>query len=162
MEMNIGVGGQFHLECRDKEGKLKWEDTADNAVVNPGLILILNTTFAGATVVDPWYVGLMATSPTVASADTASVHAGWTEFTSYTGNRQTFVDARSGLSVSNSASAATFVVTTAGTVGGAFLQSTALSSLGTLLCGAALTGSNRSVADLDTVNLTYTFTIASV
>lgn len=164
MREDLSFRGTFVMACVDKDGALKWEGRAENTVVNTGLNHVLGLLFTGSveTQIDPWYVGLVATSPTVAAADTASAHAGWTEFLSYTGNRQTFVDARSAQSVSNSASAATFAITTAGTVGGAFLVSANTGSGGTLLCAAALTGSNRTVADTDTVNVTYTFTTASV
>ena len=163
MKESMSFRGTFRVVCVDKRGQVQWMDDAPNTVVNVGLVHTINLLFVGSaeTQIDPWYVGLVGTSPTVAAADTASSHTGWTEFLSYAANRKEFINARSAQSVSNSASAATFVISTAGTVGGAFLVSATSGSGGTLLCAAALTGSNRTVADTDTVNVTYTFTSAS-
>ncbi len=154
----IRLGGVFHLVCRDKNGKIKWEDTSENLVVNEGLQHILDTVFSGGAQVDPWYAGLTDDSPTVAAADTLASHVGWTEFDEYTGNRQEYVEVRSGQSLTNAASKAVFPITGAGGgVGGAFLASVATGSAGTLMSGVALTGGNRVVASGDTVEVTYTF-----
>ncbi len=154
----VKLGGKFHLVCRDKNGKIKWEATTKNLVVNEGLQHILDTEFSGGAQVDPWFVGLTDDTPTVAAGDTLASHVGWTEFDEYTGNRQTYVEVRSGQSLTNAASKAVFPITGAGGgVGGAFLASVATGSAGTLMCGAALSGGNRVVAASDTVNVTYTF-----
>ena len=165
MKSGVKLGGWFdEIICRDKYGAIKWTDTAKNLVPNVALNLILDRTFTGsaATEIDPWYAGLTGADPVPAAADTLSDagHAGWTEFTDYTGNRMEYVDVRTDQTVSNTASKAEFPITTAGTVGGAFMASAATRTVGTLLCCAALTGSNRTVADGDTVTLTYTFTAA--
>ena len=158
MRDNIRLSGKFHLVCRGKDGKIKWEDTSENLVVNEGLQHILDPVFSGGAQVDPWYAGLTDDTPTVAAGDTLASHVGWTEFDEYTGNRQEYVEVRSGQSLTNAASKASFPITGAGGgVGGAFLASVATGTGGTLMCGVALTGGNRVVASGDTVNVTYTF-----
>ena len=71
--------------------------------------------------------------------------------------RQEVVDVRSNQTVTNSPSPAAFSVNGSATVGGAFITSsnTKSGTSGTLLCAAAFTGGNRTVADGDTINVTY-------
>lgn len=153
----IKMGGVFNFVCYDNDGNVRWEDDAFNLVVNEGLDHNLDVLFAGETQITTWYIGLTDSTPTVAAADTLSSHSGWTEFDEYTGNRQEFVDVRSDRSVSNSASKASFPITTDGTVGGAFLCSVSTGTTGTLLSAAARTGGDRAVETGDTIEVTYTF-----
>ena len=160
MKSGARFGGVFSVICRAKDGTLKWADTAHNLVVNTGLQYLLDTAFAGSAAAT-FYCGLTDDTPTFSAANTMSNRAGWTEFDEYTGNRQEYVDVRTNQTVSNTASTADFPITGAGGgVGGAFLNTGATGSAGTLLCGAALTGGNRVVATADTVSVTYTFTAA--
>ena len=157
----VRMGGVYKFVCRDADGNIKWTDETHNLVTNQGLQHILDTVFSGGTAVDPWYVGLADNSPSFAAGDTLASHGGWTEFDEYTGNRQAYVETRSSQQMSNSASTADFPITGAGGgVGGAFLASAATGTSGTLLCGAALSGGNRTVANGDTVSVTYTFSAA--
>jgi hypothetical protein len=157
----VRLGGVFDLTCYDRYGRVKWRDRAHNLVVNEGLQHILDSTFAAGTQVTTWYVGLTDNSPTPAAADTLASHTGWTEFTEYTGDRQEYVETRTNQQLSNSGSKASFPITGAGGgVGGAFLASAASGTTGTLMCVAALTGGNRTVANGDTVEVTYTFDAA--
>lgn len=167
MELKQGVklGGVFHVKCFDKHGNLKWEDTAPNLVTNVGLEFILDILFVSATTqLDPFYVGLTDGTPTAAAGDTMLSHAGWSEVTAYDeAVRQTYVDVRSGQSVSNTASKATFTIdTNSTTIGGAFLisDSTKGGTSGTLLCVAAFTGGDKSADDDDSLEVTYTFSAA--
>jgi len=160
MDSRARFGGVFTVLCHARDGLLKWQDTAKNLVVTTGLQYLLDTAFAGSAAAT-FYVGLVDDTPTFSAANTMSNRAGWTEFTEYTGNRQEYVDVRTNQTISNTASKASFPITGAGGgVGGAFLNTGATGSAGTLLCGAALTGGNRVVATADTVTVTYTFTAA--
>lgn len=158
----IKVGGTFLVTCRRPDGRVRWEDTADNMVVNVGLQHILNTVFSGSAQVTTWYVGLMASSPTVASGNTMASHAGWTEFANYDeAGHQEYVEVRSNQQLTNAASKATFTVSAdSSVIGGAFLTSASAKSVttGTLMCGAAFTGGNKSADKDDTLEVTYTFT----
>ena len=83
----VGIEGCYHVECRDKDGNLKWEDSFPNLVNAVGKELLLNTllrTSSTYTTVGP-YLGLISGgSPTFAASDTMTSHSGWTEFTNYT------------------------------------------------------------------------------
>lgn len=158
----IRVGGVFTFECYGPDGTLKWKDEAKNLVTNVGLQHILDILFVSATTqIDPWYVGLTDGTPTVAAGDTSASHVGWTEVTAYTDNRKAYVDVRSGQSVTNSASKASFAINAdTTTIGGAFLDSAATGTAGTLLCAAAFTGGDKSADSGDTLEVTYTFSAA--
>jgi hypothetical protein len=151
----------FSFVCRDKDGKIKWTDTAKNLVTNAGMQHMLDTEFSGGTAITTWYLGLADNTPTFAAGDTLASHGGWTEFDEYTGDRKAWVEVRSGQTLTNSASVASFAITGAGGgVGGAFLAGAATGTASTLMSGAALSGGNRTVANGDTVELTYQFSAA--
>jgi len=176
----VGIEGYYHVECRDKEGNLKWEESFPNLVNAIGKQLLLDTllrTSGTYTTVGP-YLGLINSSPTFLAADTMTSHAGWTEFTNYTVGgsavRGTAVFAASsstGLSPSNvttsTATAITYTITGAGgTVAGCFLvtgsgaSSTQSNTSGTLYsAGAFATAKTTTVGD--TVSVTYSTTATS-
>lgn len=157
----IKFGGVFKFVCRDSEGAIKWVDETHNIVVNAGLQHILDVTFSGGTAVDPWYIGLADNSPTFNSTDTLSGHGSWTEFTEYSSERKEYVETRTNQQLSNSGSVASFSISSSGGgVGGGFICSASTGTSGTLMSGAALSGGNRTVADGDTVEVTYTFSAA--
>ena len=161
MDDKLMFSGKYKFVARDKEGNIKWEDETKNLVVDAGLNYILDVSFAGSTQVDPWYVGLTDSTPTVAAGDTMASHAGWTEITAYSETvRQTYVDVRTSQTVSNTASKATYSINATTTVGGAFLSSDSTKSgtAGTLLSAAALSGGDRSLLSGDTLEITYEFT----
>lgn len=158
---SFSVGGVFTVECYGPDGNLKWKDTAKNLVTNVGLNHILDVVLHGTTAVSPWYVGLKNTG-TVAASDTSASHSGWTENTNYTGNRQEYVEAAaSSQSTTNSDSKASFSITSdSQTIAGAFLDSAATGTAGTLLCVADFTGGNKSCDNGDTLEVTYTISAA--
>lgn len=161
MKEKVKLGGVFHVECYDKNGKLKWRDRAENIITNQGLNHILDVVFHGTTPVSPWYVGLVTDGGTYAAADTLASHAGWTEFTSYADNRKEFVEAAaSGQSISNSGNAASFAINDTGTIQGAFLASAATGTSGTLMAEANFAQGDKAVDSGDTVNVTYTLSAA--
>src|SRR5512139_4129851 len=111
----IRLGTFWHIECHDRDGKLKWVDEFHNLVVDAGLDDSLDKHLKGSTYTAAWYVGLLSGTPTVDHADTMSGgHAGWTEVTAYDeANRQTLtLGTVSGQSVDNSASPAVFTIST--------------------------------------------------
>jgi hypothetical protein len=89
-------------------------------------------------------------------------HAGWTEFTDYDeAARQEWVEVRSDQSMDNSASKASFTISAdSSSIGGAFLNTDASGTAGTLMCCAAFTGGNKSADDNDTLEVQYTFSAA--
>ena len=161
MKAATKLGGIFEVECRNKCGTLKWKDKAHNLVVNDGLDHLLNVVFHGTTPVSPWYVGLVADTPTIDATDTLASHAGWTEDANYTDDRKEFVEgAASSQSISNSGNAAAFAIDDTTILAGAFICSAATGTSGTLFCAAAFTQGDRSVASGDQVNVTYTLSAA--
>lgn len=177
----VGMEGFYHVECRDKDGNLKWEESFPNLVNAVGKQLMLDTLLKGSayTVVGP-YLGLISgASPTFGTgSDTMSSHAGWTEFTNYTVGgsavRGTAVFASatsSGSTPSNvttsAASAITYTITGGGgTVGGCFLvtgsgaSSTQGNTSGTLYSAGAFSTAKVTTAG-DTVSVTYSTTATS-
>ena len=161
--------GRFLMECYDKDGILKWSAEESNLVVNVGLQYMAGTALTSTTQITTWYVGLYGAgaSNTPAAGDTMSSHAGWTEVTPYSGARPTatFVAATNANPsvVTNSASPASFAITSTQTVGGAFLvsNSTAGGSTGTLFSAADFQSpGDRAVVSGDTLNVTYQFSLA--
>lgn len=154
------VGGVFYADCFDKNGNKKWSDVAKNLVVNEGLNHILNVQFHGTTQVGTWYVGLKKTgSP--ASVHTLASHGAWLEATGYTtGLRKAYTEATaSGKSITNSANKASYAISSAATIAGAFVCSVTSGTSGVLFCAADFT-SPRAVENGDTLEVTYTISAA--
>jgi len=176
----VGIEGFYHVECRDKDGNLKWEDSFPNLVNAVGKQLMLDTLLKGSSysVTGP-YLGLISgSSPTFAANNTMSSHSGWTEFVDYTvggsavRGTAVFGSATStGSTPSNvttsAASAITYTITGAGgTVGGCFLVlgtgavNTLNDTNGTLYSAGAFTTAKTTTAG-DTIAVTYSTTATS-
>jgi hypothetical protein len=175
----VGLTGVYHVECYDKDGNLKWADTAPNLVTAVGKQLMLDTllvTASGYTRVGP-FLGLVNSGGTYSYADTMLSHAGWTEFVNYTvGGSAVRGTAAFASSTSNAvaspnnvttcaATAISFTITGAGgVVGGCFLATgtgavnTQSSTAGTLYSVGNFTGGNKTVAVTDVLNVTYSTT----
>jgi hypothetical protein len=161
-------GGVFHVQCFDKDGVLRWEDQMHNLVVNVGLQDMNTKYFSGSAYTAAFFLGLV-TGPgsgtTYAAADTLASHAGWTEFTNYSGSRKavTFGTATTAdpSVIGNSASPAQFSITGAGgTVAGAFLCNVSSGTSGLLFSEADFQSpGDRVVVSGDTLNVTYTFSL---
>jgi hypothetical protein len=161
--------GRFLMECFDKDGNLKWSAEESNLVVNVGLQYMAGTALTSTAQITSWYIGLYGAgaSNTPAAGDTMASHAGWTEVTPYSGTRPaaTFAAATNANPsvVTNTASPASFAITATQTVGGAFLTSndTAGGSTGTLFSAADFQSpGDRSVVSGDTLNVSYSFSLA--
>jgi len=165
---SVKAGGVFAIECIDKDGNLKWKAESKNLVVKQGLQTMNAVYFTSGTQITTWYVGLI-TGPgsgtTIAADDTLASHAGWTEYTDYSGNRKAATFATPTTAdpsvVTNSASPASFAISGAGgTVSGAFLASVATGTSGTLFSAADFQSpTDRVVVSGDTLNVTYTFSL---
>ena len=162
------ASGVYKLQCVDADGRVKWEEEMHNLVVNQGLQSMVSVYLDGATQITSWYIGLITgpgSSTTIAAADTLASHAGWTEFTNYSGNRKaaTFGTATTAdpSVIDNTASPASFSITGAGgTVAGAFLASVDTGTSGTLFSASDFQSpGDRIVVSGDTLNVTYTFSL---
>ena len=177
----LGIEGHYHVECRDKDGNLKWEESFPNLVNAIGKELMLDTLLKGSSysVTGPFLGLISGAAPTFGTgSDTMTSHAGWTEFTNYTVGgsavRGTAVFASatsSGSTPSNvttsAASAITYTITGGGgTVSGCFLvlgsgaSSTQSNTGGTLYSAGAFTTAKITTAG-DTVSVTYSTTATS-
>jgi hypothetical protein len=162
--------GYFTIQCFDKDGNLKWEDENHNLVVNGGLQYMCGTALTSTAQITTWYIGLYGAgaSNTPAAGDTMSSHAGWTEVTAYSNaTRPACTFAAATLAnpsvATNTASPAAFTINGTATVGGAFLVSnnTKGGTSGTLFSAADFASpGDRSVVNGDTLNLTYTLSLA--
>jgi hypothetical protein len=163
--------GVYHVECRDKDGNLKWSADTKNLVVNAGLAYMAGTALTSVAQITTWYIGLYGAgaSNTPAAGDTMSSHAGWTEVTDYSNSTRvaaTFVTATTANPsvVTNAASPATFNINGTTTVGGAFLTSGSAKggTTGTLFSAADFSApGDRSVVSGDIISVTYTFSLAA-
>ena len=163
-------GGVFHFKCFDKDGNLKWEDSAKNLVVNTGLQDMNTQYFKGVTYSAAWYIGLVqgpASGNTYAAGDTLASHSGWTEDTNYSGgNRATATFGTATTAdpsvIDNSGSVAVFSITGTTTIAGAFLTKIQANNnnTGLLFSVSNFTGGDRAVINGDTLNVTYQFSLA--
>lgn len=163
-------GGTFHFQCFDKDGNLKWEDSAKNLVVNTGLQDMNNQYFKGSTYTAAWYIGLVegpAAGNTYAAADTLASHSGWTEDTNYSGgNRATATFGTPTTAdpsvIDNSGSVAVFSITGTATIAGAFLTKIQANNNNSCLLFSVsnFTRRDRSVISGNTLNVTYEFILA--
>lgn len=162
--------GRYVVECRDKDGNLKWVEETPNLVVNVGLQYMAGTALTSTAQTTSWFLGLYGAgaSNTPAASDTMSSHAGWTEVTAYSESTRpaaTFASATNANPsvVTNSASKATFTMNATTTVGGAFLTSSSTKggTAGTLFSAADFQSpGDRSVVSGDVISVTYTFSLA--
>jgi len=177
----VGIEGMYHVECRDADGNLKWEESFPNLVNAVGKQLLLDTllrTSGTYTTVGPFLGLISGASPTFAAADTQTSHAGWTEFVNYTvggsavrGTAVFGASSSTGSTPSNvttsTAAAITFTITGAGgTVGGCFLVTgtgavnTQSNTAGVLYSAGAFSTAKVTTVG-DTVAVTYSTTATS-
>ena len=161
METTFNLKGEFNISCFDKDGNLKWKKVAKNGATDEGLNKMLDVMFHATTQISTWYIGLITGTGTLAAADTLASHAGWTEGTSYTGDRKEWSEgAATGKSTTNS-STVDFACNGSMTVKGAFLSSASTGTTGTLFCTSAFTGGDQAVGNGDTLKVTYTVSAAA-
>ena len=157
--VNVGLANFWIVTCLDKDGNIKWEEDNKNIIVTAGLNHILDVQFHATTQVTAWYIGLKGAGTPVA-ADTMASHGSWAELTGYAGNRKEWTEgAASAGSMTNSSSVDITINATA-TVAGAFLNTAATGTSGTLY-GVVDFSSSRAVIDGDTLQVTVTVTAAS-
>lgn len=162
------AGGVFTVQCLDKDGNVKWEESSHNLVVNTGLQDMNNKYFKGSGYTAAWYMGLITgpgSSTTIAASDTLASHAGWTEFTDYAGNRPAITFGTPSTAdpsvVSNSGTPSSFSISgSGGTVAGAFICTATSGTSGTLFSASDFQSpGDRVVVSGDTLNVVYTFSL---
>lgn len=169
MQEAAKAGGVFHVECLDKDGNLKWEAEFPNLVVNEGLKDMNNRYFKGSSYTAAWYMGLITgpgASNSYAAGDTLASHAGWTEFTNYSGGVRPAITfgtpTTADPSVITNTPTSFSISSTGGTVAGAFVCSATSGTSGTLFSEANFESpGDRIVVSGDTLNVTYTLSLAA-
>jgi hypothetical protein len=166
----LSSGGVFTVTCYDKDGHEKWVNIAPNLVVNTGLQSMNTQFFTGSAYTAAWYIGLVngtSSTTTFSGGDTLATHAGWTENTSYVGNRKAASFGAATLAdpsnINNSASAASFTMNASANIAGAFLTNVATGTSGLLFSAADFQApGDRSVVNGDVLNITYSFNLDAV
>ena len=157
-DMVMKVKHVYKVTCLGAEGQVKWIEQFENLVVTAGLNKYLDATLKTGLTTPAWYVGLKGTGSVVAG-DTMASHAGWSELVPYSNaNRPTWTPGTIATgSVDNSGAVAAFSINSGTTVYGCFLadNNTKSGTTGVLLGGGDF-GSPRTVANLDTLNVTVT------
>ena len=158
---SVNATGKYVAQCFDVHGNLKWEEHYDNLVTTQGKNDLLDKYLAGSSYNATWYLGLISSTgySAVAAGDTANTHSGWNEFSGYSQSTRvapSFAAASSGSKAT--ASAAVFSITSANTVKGTFLisNSTKGGFSGILYSAGLFTGGDKTIANGDVVNVTYT------
>lgn len=154
--------GRFVVEHRDVNGRLKGTYDMPNDIVDEGKDKILDDMFndGSQTANNSWFIGLIDLSgfTELLPGDTAAVHGGWNEFTSYSeGNRVAWGSgAASSESVTNS-TPATFNISGSGDVKGIFLITNNTKGAFTgLLWATSLFAADVPVTNGDQLKVTYT------
>lgn len=157
----VSITGKYVVECFDAAGNLKWEDQIKNLVVTVGKNDLLDVYFSGSSYTATWYLGLINSGGTYAATDTMSSHPGWTENTDYSAGARPAPSWTSASAGSKASTPTAFSINASATIGGAFLTTNSTKGGGTGLLYSAgnFTGGNRTVANGDTLNVTY---VASV
>ena len=157
--VDIGLANFWKVTCLDKDGNIKWEEDNKNIIVTAGLNHILDVQFHATTQVTAWYIGLKGAGTPVA-ADTMASHGSWAELTGYAGNRKEWTEGAASAGSMTNSSSVDFTINATATVAGAFLNTAATGTGGTLY-GVVDFSSSRAVIDGDTLQVTVTVTAAS-
>lgn len=165
MNVKKALENYYEIECRDKNGNLKWVEKFTNLVTTEGLNDSLDKHLKGSNYTAAWYIGLTGATPVFAAADTMASHAGWTEVTDYDEeSRQIIVFGTvSGGAVDNSLNQVIFTINEDNTgIGGAFIVSnnTKSGTSGILYGGGAFDGGNKTLGDGDTIKVKVMCTAA--
>lgn len=160
-ESSLRLSGWFDIVCRDENGVEKWRESGSNIVVNEGIDYILGTAILDSATL---YVGLLTASPSPAAGWTMT-NAGGAEAAGYDeATRPSWGQGAAASQAVTNGTAVDFTMDGTDTsIGGAFIttNNTKDGTTGTLIAAKAFTGGNKTVADNDTLSVTYTITGSS-
>ena len=154
----LDIRGRFEIE-HWRGDKLLRKFGVDNGITVEGKNHLLDVTFGNSspvTQVTPWYIGLINNSPTptLSENDTLASHAGWSEFSSYSGNRKAWDDANASAKVKGTTAASEFTMTGTGTIYGVFVCAAASGTTGVLWSTAAF-DATAAVVSSDVLRISY-------
>lgn len=157
----IQISGEGLLKCWNQDGSLAWTRHFRNAPTNQGLDHLGAVEFAAGAQSTIWYAGLidLVGFTTLAATDTMVSH-GWSENTSYSGNRPTWVNQQGGQQVASNGPFS-FNVTANGIIHGLFIANSATrgGTTGTLWA-TALLSSDAVITVGQTLTGTYSVKFA--
>lgn len=166
---STSVIGVYTVECLDSNGAIKWTEIFSNLVTTAGKNLALDTFLSGSgyTVTGPFMGLINGNAGSAVAGDTMASHSAWLEVgganaPTYSGTRKTVAWSSAASGSKTTSSAVSFPITGSGTVGGCFIVfgsgavATLDSTAGTLYSAGAFTGGSKTVANGDTLNVTYT------
>lgn len=153
----------YKARLREME-EVKWIDEIRNLVTSAAKNFLLDTTLSGSAYTAAWYLGLISSAgyTAVAVGDTPASHAGWTESTAYSNATRPAPAFGAASAGSKASSATSFTINATDTIKGAILvsNSTKGGTTGTLYSAGLFTGGDKPVASPDTLQVTYTATMA--
>jgi hypothetical protein len=157
MRGNVIIRGVGLLACWNPDGSISWRHPFKNGVTNPGLDYLGAAGFSNGAQIAAWYASLIdqVGFSSLNINDTMSSHAGWAEFTGFSGARPQWVNAEAGQQVASNGSFS-FPITVNGIVHGMFITSSVTKggTTGTLWATAELP-SNSVVSVGQVVTGTY-------
>jgi len=142
-----------------RNGKVIARRRGFNGVTVVGKNHMLDVVFGNSspvTQVNPWYIGLINNSPTpvLSENDTLASHSGWTEWTSYSGNRKAWDDENAASKIKGTTSVSAFTISATGTLYGILVCAVASGTSGVLWATGAF-DSTLPVVNTDVINVTY-------
>jgi len=155
----LSISGKFTVKII-REGRVAFEQSFSNGIVDEGKTALLETTFKAGTQ-STWYCGLIDTITTLSNADTMASHAGWTEFADYTGGVRLAwgPDTAADKSITNT-TIVEFTASDSGTVDGVFITSdNTISGTTGVLWSTAAYDTPPTVVASDKIQVIYTVTI---
>jgi len=160
LDHDLRAAGKFIIEHRDAQGNLKGKYELPNGIVDVGIHHLLDSGFRATAQITAWYIGLIdnAGFTALANGDTMSSHTGWAESTAYSNaNRVQWSPIAAATRLITNTTTSDFNINAAATLKGIFITSnnTKGGTTGTLWSTAAF-GSNVTVANGDTLKITYT------
>lgn len=160
----LKASGRYHAVCRDAQGNIKWEDDIENLIPDVGANNMLDNHLAGSAYTATWFMSLVdgASAPTYAAANTMASHAGWTESVAYSNATRPSMAFSAAAARSKATSAGVvFNINATATIAGAFVvsNSTKSGTAGVLNSVGNFTGGNKSVANGDSLTVTFTETL---
>lgn len=168
---NMEISGRYTATCLDASGKVKWSEGWDNLVTTQGRDHLLNHGLSGPADAVSARISLI-TSGTPVAGDTYATHAGFTELSNTVVSARgvpTFTASASG--VRQTTAAVSYSVIGTGTITGSCVNLVVgtVGTLGTvgdtttsggILYSGGIFVSPKSVSNGDTLNVTYSTTLA--
>lgn len=166
--------GSYFVQCFDKEGNLKWEDSIKNVVCTEGKNEALTAILKASAFTQVSVMGLIGNTTysapvagnTAANINTTGSANNWNEATSAVSSARKDVTASVGTPSAGSVSisAQSFSITGTDTINGCFILikngatapvTTVGSTLGRLWSAGAFSGGGKAVTNGDTLSVTY-------